>query len=97
MYMQGNHPFAETVKHDWDGIFGSRRRLSDKHNEESPHSVLEGHELTTREHKAESKHKKKNKKYYRRPNDFLVNLRSPLDRIASWFIYEHAENHGSSK
>ena len=26
-------------------------------------------------------------------NDFLVNMRSPVDRIASWFVYEHAENH----
>lgn len=26
-------------------------------------------------------------------NDFLLNLRSPVDRIASWFVYEHAENH----
>ena len=26
-------------------------------------------------------------------NDYLVNLRSPLDRIASWFTYEHTENH----
>ncbi|CAB9510118.1 expressed unknown protein [Seminavis robusta] len=30
----------------------------------------------------------------KRHNDFLVNLRSPLDRIASWFTYEHIENHG---
>jgi len=26
-------------------------------------------------------------------NDYLLNLRSPIDRIASWFVYEHAENH----
>ena len=26
-------------------------------------------------------------------NDFLVNMRSPVDRIASWFVYEHTENH----
>ena len=24
---------------------------------------------------------------------FLVNVRNPLDRMASWFIYEHSENH----
>jgi hypothetical protein len=34
------------------------------------------------------------KLFEQRHNDFLVNLRSPLDRIASWFIYEHTENHG---
>lgn len=28
-------------------------------------------------------------------NDYLVNLKSPVDRIASWFTYEHSENHDS--
>ena len=33
--------------------------------------------------------------YYYRDDDraFLINLRSPLKRIASWFTYEHTENH----
>ena len=30
-----------------------------------------------------------------RGNDYLINLRNPLDRIASWFVYEHSENHDS--
>lgn len=99
MYMQGDRPFRSVNRTDFEGMFGSRRYLSDHHHEEERHH---DEEYKERKHKRDASSRitdpfPSKETYHRRSNDYLVNLRSPLDRIASWFVYEHTENHGSSK
>ena len=81
MYLYGDHPFRHMGKiSSNEGIFGSRRMAALAQNETSDMMAKDRAEL--------------NAPFAKRHNDFLVNLRSPLDRIASWFVYEHTENHG---
>lgn len=95
MYLQGDHPFRGSLNSTFKGTFGSRH-LSDHHHSSSSREREESR--GRRKESSSSKPRKSKKpKQHRRPNDYLVNVRSPLDRIASWFVYEHTENHGSSK
>lgn len=86
-YLQGDNPFQgmrldESTAYN----FGSRLRKLSQH-----HSNNDNHE------RHGEKSMRKDKEERRKGNDYLINMRSPVDRIASWFVYEHTENHESGR
>ena len=65
------------------------------HDDEDVNSKRGSKEVQPRKEEQTKKQAKKKPKLPLR-QDYLMNVRSPLDRIASWFVYEHTENHESS-
>lgn len=55
-------------------------------------AVTDGAEKTL-EHDVENSDIRNNKGHHHFQNSFLVNIRNPIDRMASWFLYEHILNH----